>query len=96
MGQSPERSVGGLYEIPPSFPGAMHSHTHGYHGLVVSGAAKHYIKGESEAEVPLQTLGHYWYQPGREYHNDAFPTDEPTILLIQWEGPMNVHFDPEE
>ncbi|WP_170416162.1 DUF4437 domain-containing protein [Ruegeria atlantica] len=83
-------------KFPPNFPGAMHSHTHGYHGLVVTGASKHYIKGESEAEVPLQTPGDYWYQPGGEHHNDSFPTDEPTILLIQWEGPMDVHFHPEE
>lgn len=83
-------------KFPPNFPGAMHSHTHGYHGVVVTGASKHYVKGESEAEVPLQTPGDYWYQPGGEPHNDSFPTDEPTILFIQWDGPMDVQFHPGE
>ncbi len=54
--------------------------------------SKHFVKGESEAEVPLQTAGDYWYQPGGGHHNDSFPTGEPTILLIQWERPMGVHF----
>lgn len=82
-------------KFPPNFPRAMHSHTHGYHGVVITGASKHYLESESEAGVPLQTPGDYWYQPGGEPHNDSFPTDEETILFIQWEGPMDVHFHPE-
>lgn len=85
-----------LIKFPPNFPGAMHSHTSGYHGMVVTGASKHYLQGQSEADVPLLTPGDYWYQPGGEHHNDSFPNDEPTILLIKWDGPMDVHFHPEE
>ncbi|MES0808910.1 DUF4437 domain-containing protein [Roseibium sp. SCPC15] len=94
---NPQKGPSAVFmKFPPNFPGAMHSHTHGYHGMVVTGASKHFIKGESEADVPLQTPGDYWYQPGGEHHNDSFPTDEPTILFIQWEGPMDVHFHPED
>ena len=57
MGNPQEGPSAVFMKFPPNFPGAMHSHSHGYRGLVVTGASMHYVQGESEAEVPLVTPG---------------------------------------
>lgn len=81
-----------MLRFPANFPGGMHSHTNAYHAVVVSGASRHWIEGESEAEAPLQQPGDYWYQVGGEVHQDSFPTDAETILFLQFEGPIDTHF----
>ena len=81
-----------MLKFPPNFPGGMHTHTHGYHGLVVKGASKHWTKDETEKGAVLQRPGDYWYQAGGQVHQDSFPTDEETILFLQFEGPLDTHF----
>lgn len=81
-----------MLKFPPNFPGGMHHHTHGYHAIVVSGASKHWVKGQSESDAPLQTPGDYWYQAGEEVHQDSFPTDAETILFLRFEGPIDSFF----
>lgn len=81
-----------MLKFPPNFPGGMHVHTHGYHGVVISGASKHWVEGESEADAPLQRPGDYWYQAGGQLHQDSFPTDEPTIIYLQFEGPQDTRY----
>lgn len=81
-----------MMRFPPRFPGGMHIHTHGYHGLVITGASRHWAEGESEADAPLQRPGDYWYQEGGLVHQDSFPTDEETILYLQFEGPIDTMF----
>lgn len=81
-----------MMKFPPNFPGGLHIHTNGYHGIVVTGASKHWIEGETEAEAPLQTPGDYWYQTGGQVHQDSFPTGEETILFLQFEGPIDTTF----
>lgn len=81
-----------MLKFPPNFPGGMHTHTHGYHGLVVRGASKHWTEEGSEEDAVLQLPGDYWYQVGGQVHQDSFPTDEETILFLQFEGPLDTHF----
>ena len=81
-----------MLKFPPKFPGGMHTHTHGYHAIVVSGASKHWIEGETEADAPLQRPGDYWYQMGGQVHQDSFPTDEETILFLKFDGPLDTIF----
>lgn len=81
-----------MLKFPPNFPGGMHIHSNGYHGVVISGASKHWIAGETEAEARLQLPGDYWYQAGGQVHQDSFPTNEETILFLQFEGPMDTTF----
>ena len=81
-----------MMKFPPNFPGGMHSHTHAYHAVVVSGASKHWLEGETEADVPLQRPGDYFYQAGGQIHQDSFPTNAETILYVQFEGPIDVTF----
>ncbi len=81
-----------MMRFPANFPGGMHSHTFGYHGVVISGASRHWVEGESEAETPLLQPGDYWFQVGGEVHQDSFPTDEETIFYLQFEGPIDTFF----
>ena len=81
-----------MLKYPPNFPGGMHVHSNAYHAVVVRGASKHWAKGESEADAVLQRPGDYWYQTGGQLHQDSFPTDEETILFIQFEGPADTTF----
>jgi len=81
-----------MLKFPPNFPGGMHTHTNAYHGVVVSGASKHWVEGESEADTLLQQPGDYWYQTGGQVHQDSFPTDEETILFLQFDGPLDTIF----
>ena len=81
-----------MLKFPPNFPGGMHTHTNGYHAIVVSGASKHWIEGENEADAPLQRPGDYWYQMGGQVHQDSFPTDEETVLFLKFDGPLDTIF----
>ena len=65
----------------------IHTHTSGYHGIVVRGQAKHWPAG---AEAKAQTLepGSHWYQPGKAAHGDECLAAE-CLLLIQMEGPYD-------
>ena len=81
-----------LLKFPPHFPGGMHKHTYAYHGLVLRGGSRHWAEGASEADAPLQTPGDYWYQQAGQVHQDSFPTDEETILFLQFEGPADTIF----
>lgn len=81
-----------LLKFPPHFPGGMHKHSHSYHGVVVSGASRHWSNGQTEAEARLQEPGDYWYQEAGQVHQDSFPTNEETILFLQFEGPVDTIF----
>jgi hypothetical protein len=81
-----------MLKYPPNFPGGMHVHSDAYHAVVVSGASKHWVKGETEADALLQQPGDYWYQTGGQVHQDSFPTDTETILFIQFDGPADTTF----
>lgn len=81
-----------MMKFPPNFPGGMHTHTYGYHAVVVSGASKHWGQDETEATAPLQMPGDYWYQEAGQVHQDSFPTDAETILYLQFDGPIDTKF----
>jgi quercetin dioxygenase-like cupin family protein len=81
-----------MLKFPPNFPGGMHTHANAYHAVVVSGASKHWVEGETEADALLQLPGDYWYQTGGQVHQDSFPTDAETILFLQFDGPIDTTF----
>ncbi len=81
-----------LLKFPPHFPGGMHKHSYAYHGLVLRGGSKHWAEGESEADARLQSPGDYWYQKAGLVHQDSFPTNEETILFLQFEGRADTIF----
>ena len=71
----------------PKGPAPLHTHSFGYHGILVRGQAKHWAAGD---EAKAQTLGpgSYWYQPGKAPHGDECLASE-CLLLIQMEGPYD-------
>ena len=81
-----------MMKFPPNFPGGMHTHAYGYHAVVVRGASKHWSENETETAAALQMPGDYWYQEAGLVHQDSFPTDEETILYLQFEGPLDTVF----
>jgi hypothetical protein len=42
-----------LLRFPPMYPGAMHSHSAGYHAIVIEGASKHWT------EITMKSLHRY-------------------------------------
>lgn len=77
-------------------PPVMHRHDNGYHAIIVSGQSKHWVEGQTEDDVPFQTAGDYFYQQGGQWHQDAFTSDQETIVYIVYEGATNAEFaEPE-
>jgi quercetin dioxygenase-like cupin family protein len=78
-----------LLRFPPRYPGAMHSHSAGYHAIVIEGASKHWTENNDADSAPLQTPGDYWFQAGGQVHQDSFPSDEITTVFLRFEGPVD-------
>lgn len=78
-----------LLRFPPRYPGAMHSHSAGYHAIVIEGASKHWTENNDADSTPLQTPGDYWFQAGGQVHQDSFPSDEITTVFLRFEGPVD-------
>lgn len=74
-------------------PDKMHMHTYGYQNVIVSGEMKHWHEGQTEDDVPLLKSGAYFYQPGGQYHNESFRSDQQTIIYAVFEGPRDTFFD---
>ena len=71
----------------PKGPAPVHTHSAGYHGVVVRGQAKHWpANGQAAAQV--LNPGSHWYQPGKAAHGDECLSDQ-CLLLIQMEGPYD-------
>jgi hypothetical protein len=84
-----------MLRFPPKFPGVMHYHNSSYHAVVISGVSKHWVEGEDEASAPLQKKGDYWYQAGKQPHQDSFPSDQVTTVFLRFEGPLDLHLAEE-
>jgi len=78
-----------LLRFAPGFPGSMHWHDAGYTGVVLQGATKHWDRGQTADDVPLLEVGDSWVQPGDAAHQDSNPTDEPAVIFISMDGPLN-------
>jgi len=63
--------------------------TLGYTGVVLQGATKHWDRGQTADDVPLLEVGDSWVQPGDAAHQDSNPTDEPAVIFISMDGPLN-------
>lgn len=59
-----------LFRFPQNYGGRFHSHSAAYHLSLMEGSMKHWDEEQREADVPIQTAGAYWYQPGDQLHSD--------------------------
>jgi quercetin dioxygenase-like cupin family protein len=83
--------TGMFMKVQPGSSAGLHSHSIGYHAMVVSGEAEHWLKGTSS---PTRfTSGGYWYQPGAQVHNDKCASADPCVLFLAFDGGLD--FKPE-
>jgi quercetin dioxygenase-like cupin family protein len=81
--------VGFIVRVPGGTAEPMHSHTSDYRAIVLEGQALHWIDTEDKDSVEPVGEGGYWFQPADQVHGDANPTDEPTLALIIFDGPVD-------
>lgn len=82
-----------LCEYGPNTPSnGLHFHTHTYQSLIMSGGVKHWQEGSSEENTKLIGAGSMYVQKGGEthLHSEAYASDEPTLLLVIWDGENDV------
>jgi hypothetical protein len=67
----------------------MHSHTSTYRAIIIEGSALHWIEGEDKGSVEPVGKGGYWLQPGDQVHGDENVSEEPSLSLIVFDGPLD-------
>jgi quercetin dioxygenase-like cupin family protein len=82
-GNPMEGAASFFLKIPAKGTPGPHSHTAGYHAVVVSGNAQHWLVGDKDPK-PL-SAGSYWYQPGGQAHDDMCAGPEECVLFIMIE-----------
>lgn len=69
---------GKLVRFAPELASPMHTHTHAYHGIVISGTVQNPFEGEEDP--PEMGPGDYWYVPGGAPHVTACASAEPCLF----------------
>ena len=88
---NPKTGPSAIYmKFPANYAGSFHTHTHGYHGVLISGAGLRRVDGVASENATPISPGDYWYQAGGERHIDSYTADKPTIIYTVWEGPIDV------
>lgn len=80
-----------LFRFPQNYGGRFHSHSAAYHLSLMEGSMKHWDEGQSEADVPVQTAGAYWYQPGDQLHSDNC-LSEFCVAFVVFDGAIDSHY----
>lgn len=77
-----------LFRFPLNYGGRFHSHSAAYHLSLMEGTMKHWDEGQLEADVPIQTAGAYWYQPGGQLHSDNC-LSEFCVAFVVFDGAID-------
>jgi quercetin dioxygenase-like cupin family protein len=80
---------GYFLRIPAGFEAPLHSHTASYRAIVIEGQAMHWLDGDDKMAVAPVGVGGYWLQPGGQLHGDKNPSNEDTLALIIFDGPVD-------
>lgn len=72
----------------------LHTHTHPYHGVVISGTVTNPFDGE--ADPPELEAGDYWYVPGGAQHVTACVSEEPCLFYTHADHPFDLNVVVEE
>ena len=68
----------------------LHTHSHDYVGIVVTGTTRHYTPGKPETEK-LLPAGSHWFMPGGEPHiSECIPGAECIMAIYQTDS-MDFH-----
>ncbi|HYE46099.1 MAG TPA: DUF4437 domain-containing protein [Caulobacter sp.] len=74
-------------------PPVMHTHTANYRLVVLKGEMKHWVQGQTAADVEVLGPGSFWYQPGGQPHADLCLSDR-CEMFISWDGKRDAHVAP--
>jgi quercetin dioxygenase-like cupin family protein len=80
-------------KIPAGANAGTHSHTTGYHAVVVSGPVTHWLPGDKD-KSKLEP-GSYWYQPGGQPHGDKCDGDAECVVFLVTEGKLDFTPNPD-
>ncbi len=72
-----------------TFP--VHSHSSGYHAVVVAGRFQHWEEGDAD-RGPIMTAGSHFYQPGGNLHYDSCLGPEECIVSVSFPQGADVSF----
>ncbi|MDQ3301226.1 MAG: DUF4437 domain-containing protein, partial [Myxococcota bacterium] len=81
-GDAMKEPNGFFLKVGAANKGMWHTHSAGYHGVVVSGAPNHLQDGETKAK-PLPA-GSYWFEPGGAAHNSQCLGKEPCVVFVHF------------
>jgi len=84
FGDAKKGPVGFFIKLPAGSPGAMHTHTAGYHAVVISGTITNAADGETAPKA--MPAGSYWYQPGKAPHITSCAPSADCVAYIYVEG----------
>lgn len=74
-------------------PPMMHIHTANNRLVVLRGEMKHWVQGQTAADVDVLGPGSFWYQPGGQPHADVCLSDQ-CEMFISWDGKRDAHVAP--
>ena len=66
-------------KMPTGFVSGLHSHTHDYYGIVITGVGVNTAAGSKDVPLPP---GSYWFQPGGEPHVTKCISSTECIFFI--------------
>lgn len=70
-------------KMPAGYVSAVHTHTHDYYGIVITGVATNASVGEKDIPLPP---GSYWFQPGDKSHVTKCISTTECIFFIHQEA----------
>ena len=72
-----------LIKFPAGMKTPIHTHSHDYIGVVISGVTRHYLPGKPETKTTL-AAGSHWNIPGKVQHiSECLPGAECVMALYQ-------------
>jgi quercetin dioxygenase-like cupin family protein len=72
-----------------TFP--AHTHSSGYHAVVVAGRFQHWEEGDAD-KGPIMTAGSHFYQPGGNQHYDSCMGPEACTVSVSFPERADVSF----
>jgi hypothetical protein len=70
-------------KMPAGYVSAVHTHTHDYYGIVITGVATNASVGEKDIPLPPAS---YWFQPGDKPHVTKCISTTECIFFIHQEA----------
>jgi len=79
---------GKLARFAPGFASPVHTHTHAYHAVVVSGTVSNPYPGEESP--PEMGPGEYWFTPAGAAHVTSCVSAEPCLIYTHMDAAWDI------